>query len=426
MEIERLLNGMLSGGRRLFGSIANLFAKQGPIGKIALLIVSIVFVCCICSVPLALFSSPTEEPNRTAADQENVIVDVEEQRRATPAVDTIGEDPPLDPTQTLRFIETPRSTVPPTSTPTVALPSLPAALSDVLAGREWQEALVTEIVDGDTIGVEIDGQRHRLRYIGIDTPERGDPLGAEATAANSDLVDGEIVFLTQDQSETDRFGRLLRYVYLADGTMVNEELVLQGFAEAVAYPPDTHHQARLDEAQQSAVDNRLGLWAADVVQAPTEGPVPTDPPTQPPPPTVVPTPLPAPTQPPATAAPPPTAVLPPTAEPSPGQVIIGTIYYDGQVSQVESDEYVEVRNIGGSAVNLAGWRINADDPGQDFFFQELILEPGSSCRVYTNEVHGDSCEGRSFGSGRAIWNNSDKECGHLYDSGGVEVSTFCY
>ena len=83
-----------------------------------------------------------------------------------------------------------------------------------------------------------------------------------------------------------------------------------------------------------------------------------------------------------------------------------------------------ITNQGGSAVNLAGWPLNADDPGQDFVFPSFELQPGQSCRVYTNEDHPEYC-GFSFGSGRALWAN-DGECGHLYDAEGVEVSTFCY
>lgn len=105
--------------------------------------------------------------------------------------------------------------------------------------------------------------------------------------------------------------------------------------------------------------------------------------------------------------------------------MIVTIYYDGQVPRVESDEYCEIRNEGGSAVNLSGWRLNADDEGQDFWFPDYVLEPGASCRVYTNEVHPESC-GFSFGSRQALWNNSDPECGRLYDASGAEMHRYCY
>ena len=91
---------------------------------------------------------------------------------------------------------------------------------------------------------------------------------------------------------------------------------------------------------------------------------------------------------------------------------------------MESDEYATIKNVGGAPVNLSGWRLNADDPGQDFWFPDFVLQPGQECRVYTNEVHPEWC-GFNFGSGSALWANAG-ECGHLFDSAGVEVSTYCY
>jgi micrococcal nuclease len=99
-------------------------------------------------------------------------------------------------------------------------------------------------------------------------------MGAEASAANSDLVDGQTVFLEKDVSETDRFGRLLRYVWLGSGVMVNEELVRMGFAYASAYPPDVKYQARLQRAQTQAATAGRGLWGATPAPAATPTPVP--------------------------------------------------------------------------------------------------------------------------------------------------------
>lgn len=105
-------------------------------------------------------------------------------------------------------------------------------------------------------------------------------------------------------------------------------------------------------------------------------------------------------------------------------MVISTVFYDGVVRQVESDEYAEIVNRGSSPVNLKGWRLNAGDVGQDYYFPGHELQPGQACRVYTNEGHGESC-GFSFGNGRAIWNNKG-ECGYLFDVIGTQVSQFCY
>jgi micrococcal nuclease len=96
----------------------------------------------------------------------------------------------------------------------------------------------------------------------MDTPEAtGDCFAQEATARNEALVLNRVVELEKDVSETDPFDRLLRYVYV-DGVMVNEVLVAEGFAEAVAYPPDVKYQGRLDAAESQAIAQGLGAWSA--------------------------------------------------------------------------------------------------------------------------------------------------------------------
>ena len=94
------------------------------------------------------------------------------------------------------------------------------------------------------------------------------------------------------------------------------------------------------------------------------------------------------------------------------------------MKRVETDEYAHITNNGSASVNLKGGHLNAGDPGQDFWFPDFVIEPGQSCRVYTNEYHPESC-GFSFGSGRAIWNNKG-DCGYLYDATGAMVSEYCY
>lgn len=136
-------------------------------------------------------------------------------------------------------------------------------------------ALVTKVVDGDTIKVSIGNAAYTVRYIGIDTPETVHPskptqwMGLEASKENTRLVSNKYVRLEKDVSETDRFGRLLRYVWVEDFSdefdgdwlLVNEYLVLKGFAQVSTYPPDVKFQERLLRAQQAAVKDNVGLWA---------------------------------------------------------------------------------------------------------------------------------------------------------------------
>jgi endonuclease YncB( thermonuclease family) len=134
------------------------------------------------------------------------------------------------------------------------------------------EAQVTRVVDGDTIHVAIDGVEYRLRYIGIDTPEINDPehgvepFGPEATEANRELVEGKSVLLEKDVSETDKFGRLLRYVYVGD-LMVNEELLRQGLARVATFPPDVKYVDRFLAAQRAAQDAGRGIWGGELSAA---------------------------------------------------------------------------------------------------------------------------------------------------------------
>jgi micrococcal nuclease len=123
-----------------------------------------------------------------------------------------------------------------------------------------ETAKVTRVIDGDTIIIEGD---YRIRYLGIDTPEvypQPEAYGAEAWQANRQLVEGEEVRLEKDMSETDKYGRLLRYVY-ADDVFVNAELVRLGLAEAKAYPPDTKYQDYFEELESEARKAGRGIWA---------------------------------------------------------------------------------------------------------------------------------------------------------------------
>lgn len=154
----------------------------------------------------------------------------------------------------------------PTIAPTRALPTVQIAVATPVGDR----AEVTYVFDGDTIEVELDGQTYRLRYIGVDTPERDEPFYEEAAAFNRDLVDGQTVILVRDVSETDQYGRLLRYVYLTDGTFVNAELMRAGMARLVTFPPDVAQADFLRALQQEARAAAAGMWAQPALVGPCD------------------------------------------------------------------------------------------------------------------------------------------------------------
>lgn len=122
--------------------------------------------------------------------------------------------------------------------------------------------LVSRVVDGDTIEL-FTGQK--VRYIGMDTPEVVDPrkpvqcFGKEASLENKKLVEGKMVRLEKDVSQTDKYGRLLRYVYVGD-LFVNDYLTRNGFAYMATFPPDVKFSQQFKDAQEEARINKRGLW----------------------------------------------------------------------------------------------------------------------------------------------------------------------
>lgn len=116
--------------------------------------------------------------------------------------------------------------------------------------------LVVQVIDGDTIVIQ-GGQL--VRYIGIDAPEKGEFFYEESKRANEKLVAGKKVRLEKDTSDTDKYGRLLRYVYVGS-TFVNAEMVKQGCAWARAYPPDVKYQVYLESVEREARQLKKGVW----------------------------------------------------------------------------------------------------------------------------------------------------------------------
>jgi len=264
-----------------------------------------------------------------------------------------------------------------------------------------ETATVTHVVDGDTIDVSIKGQEFTVRYIGVDTPKTKHPdkpveyYGPEASAMNELLVASKAVVLVKDVSETDQYGRLLRYVFVDSlgGAFVNYELVRQGFAHAVTYPPDIACEEYFLEAETRAREASLGLWTGGggVVAEQTAIP----------------------------------SLTPISVRGSSGvgKVTIVTVFYNGS-GEKEPNEYVEIRNDSEQPLDLSGWRLQ-DKANHVFTFPGFTMQPGQVCRVYTDESHPDTC-GFSFNfSKSAIWNNGG-DCTTLLDDSGNVVQEYCY
>jgi micrococcal nuclease len=244
--------------------------------------------------------------------------------------------------------------------------------------RVLESAEVFEVIDGDTIGVRINGQAYRVRYIGIDTPEivhpgiPVEPYGPEAAEANRRMVLGQQVMLERDVSDTDTYGRLLRYVWLGD-TMVNAELVRLGLAKANSYAPDLLYQERLDALEAEALAAGLGIWS-----------------------------------------------ITPTPPPPAGERSHALGVFIAAVDKRSKPEVVTLTNDALGPVDLSGWTLVSVRGNQRYTIPGgTRLDPGSSVTIYSGP--GADSAGGLFWTIEYIWNNSELDPAELYDATGALV-----
>jgi len=251
---------------------------------------------------------------------------------------------------------------------------------------------VVNVVDGDTVDVRINGQVERVRLIGIDTPESVDPrqtvecFGREAAAKATELLNGRTVFLEADGSQADRdsFDRLLRYLWLEDGRMVNYELIDQGYAFEYTFAVPYRYQAQFKAAEARARAEGRGLWSPATCNGQrSPGATPT------------------PTPPPLGGGPAPVSCA---SDPGPGvapETPVRIVAIDKRA------ETVTLRNVSNAPVDLSGWRMCSIRGGQEHPIGG-VLAPG---------------ETRTFpGPEGNIWSNSERDPGALYDAQGRLVS----
>ena len=232
-----------------------------------------------------------------------------------------------------------------------------------------ETAQVAFVIDGDTI--ELDDGR-RVRYIGINTPETGQPYAAEAKAFNEALVAGQEVWLETDAQEGDQHGRLLAYVWVGD-TFVNLELVRQGYANAYTVPPNVRYAGAFVQAEQEAREAERGLWVrADV------------------------------------------------------PVRITALRYDGPGSDrvAPNGEWVELTNRGDRPVDLSGYMLK-DEGLHLYTFGPVTLAPGATVRVYSGRGSDTATELYWGLAGEEVWDN-DGDTAYLRDPTGAFVDYFSY
>ena len=231
---------------------------------------------------------------------------------------------------------------------------------------DTDEAFVVSVIDGDTIKVSRSGQStETVRLIGINTPEIDECFGPEAKDELRRLVDGTDVVLFGDVTDVDEYLRLLRYVYLPDGTFVNEALVGRGFALANEFPPNIAWSETLASAQKHARNEGLGLWAKNACGV-------------------------------ATSA----------------TLVITHVEYDapGDDNDDLNGEWVDIENRGSTAADLTGWVLKDESATHRFSFESgTVLEVGATIRVFTgcgvDTVYPTSADIYWCEDG-AIWNNA--------------------
>ena len=137
---------------------------------------------------------------------------------------------------------------------------------------EYYEATFVRVKDGDTYVVKAENNDEDIivRLIGVDTPESVAPSsyskenteeGKEVSdIVKSKLHEGDTVFLEFDASTEDKYGRMLAYVYLEDGTMMQDWLLENGYARTATYPPNVKYTDHFTEIQHKAAENNTGLW----------------------------------------------------------------------------------------------------------------------------------------------------------------------
>ncbi len=248
---------------------------------------------------------------------------------------------------------------------------------------------VVDVIDGDTIEIEIEGIAERVRYIGMDTPEVGQRCAAEATEANSRLVSGKRIRLVPDKENRDIYERLLRYIYSGD-EFINLKLVELGLARPLKILPNDGHSEEIAEAAQTARDNGAGcLWDPELLAEVKR--------------------------------------LQSFATPSPTpseRIIVEKMRYNasGDDSKNLNDEYFTLINLGPD-LQVGGWTVR-DSAGHDYMFPRFEWRTGTRLTLRTGSGL-DNGGIFHWGARSPIWNNSG-DLLTLSDASGNAILVYAY
>ena len=229
----------------------------------------------------------------------------------------------------------------------------PSDLPDV----EGTPARLIHVFDGDSMEVDVDGRVEEVRLLGINAPEGDECFGDQARDALIDLLDGHDLVLVEDPTgDSDRYGRLLRFVYV-DGENVNGRLLAEGYA--VTLQGDHRYNNEFVEIGNLAAGATLGMWAPDAC-----GPTP-----------------------------PPGATITEVEHDPPGPD-----------DERLNDEYIAISNEGTKPLNLSGWTLRDESSQNRYVFGGINLKPSASVTVRTG-CGKDRANTVYWCSERSVWSN---------------------
>jgi len=242
---------------------------------------------------------------------------------------------------------------------------------DIITGQIiGQEAVIVKVLDGDTVELQ-DGQRVRL--LGINTPEKGQSHYNEATERLKDLVLDKSVLIEDDESDIDKYRRLLRHLYI-DGENVGTILLREGYANAFFISPDLKYMKEFEQAEKYAEENELGIWKRSRY---------TD--------------------------------------------CIGIPYFkynaEGDDRENLNGEYVRFRNTCSFAISMNDWTVK-DEATHIYKFPDFILTSYQTVTLYTGSGS-DSFDELYWGETWSIWNNNGDTL-YMWDSDGNLVLAYEY
>jgi len=234
-------------------------------------------------------------------------------------------------------------------------------------------AIADYVIDGDTVKLR---NGEKVRLIGINTPEMGQPYSSEAKNKLKELIEGKEVTLEKDITDRDQYGRLLRYIWLGD-ILINLEMVRLGYANSYSYPPDIKYQDQIVATEREAREEKIGLWAPAEVSA---------------------------------------------------CVIISYMHADaaGNDNYNLNDEYVIFKNICSQEFNVTDWTVK-DEATHIFSFPSFHFAPQATVTLYsgsgtntTDRLYWNRADERY-----AIWNNTGDTV-YLRDANGNLVLEYSY